>query len=313
MTQSLGKKIYKNYGTYIILIAIVILFSILAEGFFSVSNLTNILRTTSVYVLLGCGMTFVMLSGKIDLSVGSIVALTGCVAALHMSHGGSMIAATLLGILVAVVCGLINGICIAILKVPFFITTIGMMYAASGIALVITHESPVSGVADSFMIWGSKMIGIIPSQAIVAAVFFVICLFLLKKTRMGRYAYAIGSNEQTAKLSGVNVSKYQINFFTLNGLAAGLAGIVIASRLSLGSPLIGSGYEIDAIASAAIGGVSMSGGEGSIAKTIAGAFILSAIRTGLNIMGISTSNQKIFIGVILIIVVAVDMLDKRKN
>jgi len=313
MKQSIGKTIYRKYGTYIILAALVILLSIVAEGFFSVSNLTNILRTTSVYVLLGCGMTFVMLSGKIDLSVGSIVALTGCVAALYMSHGGNMMVATLLGVLIGIVCGFINGFCVSILKVPFFITTIGMMYAASGIALVITHENPISGLPDSFKIWGSRTVGIIPSQAIIAAIFFAICFFILKKSRLGRYTYAIGSNEQTTKLSGVNVKKYQIIIFTIGGLAAALAGIVIASRLSIGSPLIGSGYEIDAIASAAIGGVSMSGGEGSVAKTIAGAFILSVIRTGLNILGISTSNQKIFIGVILIIVVAVDVLDKSKD
>lgn len=313
MNESLGRVIYRKYGTYIILAVLVIGLSIGADGFFSVGNLTNILRTTSVYVLLGCGMTFVMLSGCIDLSVGSIVALVGCISALYMSNGGNMMVAVLLGIAAGVACGFINGFCIAKLKVPFFITTIGMMYAASGIALVITHETPISGLPDSFKIWGAKTIGIIPVQAIIAAAFFAVCFFILKFTKLGRYTYAIGSNERTAKLSGVNVDKYRIIIYTLNGLAASLAGIVVASRLSIGSPLIGDGYDIDAIAAAALGGVSMSGGEGSIVKTIVGAFILCVIRTGLNILGISTSNQKIIIGIVLIVVVAVDMLDRRKS
>ncbi len=312
MSESRGRIIYRKYGTYIILAVLVIGLSIGAEGFFSLNNLTNILRTTSVYVILGCGMTFVMLSGCIDLSVGSVVALSGCISALYMSKGGSMMVAVLLGIAVGILCGFINGFCIAKLKVPFFITTIGMMYAASGVALVITHETPISGLPSSFKVWGAKTLGIIPTQAIIAAIFFAICFFVLRHTKLGRYTYAIGSNERTAKLSGVNVDRYMIIIYTLNGFAAALAGIVVASRLSIGSPLIGDGYDIDAIAAAALGGVSMSGGEGSIVKTIVGAFILCVIRTGLNILGISTSNQKIIIGIVLIIVVAVDMLDKRK-
>ena len=136
-------------------------------------------------------------------------------------------------------------------------------------------------------------------------------MFLIKQTKFGRYTYAIGSNERTAILSGINVSKYRILIYLLNGLAAGLAGIIVASRLKVGSPIVGSGYEIDAIAAAAIGGVSMAGGEGNIKKTMIGAFIICIIRTGLNILGISSSNQKIIIGAILVIVVAIDMLKSR--
>jgi ribose transport system permease protein len=318
--QSKGRIIYRKYGTYIILIVLIILLSIFADGFLSLSNLTNILRTTSIYAVLGCGMTFVMLSGKIDLSVGSIMALVGCVAALCLKAGYGVLISTLIGLAVGVVCGLINGFCIAKLRVPFFIMTAGMMYMASGIALVFTHETSIGIYSNGttglkFDIWGARTFldNILPSQFIIAAIFFVICFYILKNTKMGRYTYAIGSNVKTAKLSGVNINKYTILIFTLNGLAAAIAGIIMASRLKMGSPTVGEGYEIDAIAAAAIGGTSMSGGEGSIVKTMVGAFILCIIRTGLNVIGVSSSNQKIIIGAILVLVVALDMLDKRKS
>ncbi len=318
MSVSRGKKFYDKYGTYIILVALVIFFSIAGSGFFSIGNLTNVLRTGAVYILFGCGMTFVMISGKIDLSIGSIAALVGCVAAICMQGGMRPVLASAAGLLVGTACGFVNGFCIAKLKVPFFIMTAGMMYAASGLALVITHETSIR-IADNeaarvqFTIWGSKTIGIVPSQFLVAAVFFVICFYLIRNTRMGRYTYAIGSNEQTARLSGVNVDLYNILIFTLNGLAAAIAGLVLASRLRTGSPNIADGgYNILAIAAAAIGGTSLSGGEGSIAKTIVGAFVICVISTGLNIMGVTSSVQNIVIGAVLVIVVAVDMFGRRK-
>lgn len=318
MNNSKFNVVYRAYGTYIILVGLIILLSIFTQGFVSVTNLTNVLRTASVYAILGCGMTFVMISGKIDLSVGSVVALSGCVAAIMMGNGMSMILSTIIGLFVGVVCGLINGFCIAKLRVPFFIMTAGMMYAASGLALVITHETSFSirtaNQVIPFDIWGARtLLHVIPSQAIIACIFFLILLYILKETRFGRYTYAIGSNQRTAHLSGVNVDRYTIMIFALNGLAAALAGIVVASRLKIGSPISGDGYEIDAIAVAAIGGTSMTGGEGRLAKTIAGAFILAIIRSGLNIAGVSSSNQKIVIGAVLVVVVALDMLDKKRE
>lgn len=311
-----ARDIYRKYGTYIILVVLIIFLSIFANGFLSLTNLTNILRTTAVYIILGSGMTFIMISGKIDLSVGSVAALVGCVAALNLANGKGVILSTVIAIVVGVICGLINGIGIAVFKVPFFIMTAGMLYAARGFALIITNETSVgiypTGSGISFDIWGAKNIGFLPSQFITATIFFFICLYILKNTKLGRYTYAIGSNTKTSRLSGVNVNRYTILLFTLNGLAAAIAGIVLASRLKMGSPTVGDGYEIDAIAAAAIGGTSMSGGEGSIVKTIIGAFILCIIRTGLNIVGVSSSNQKIIIGAIMVIVVALDMFDKKK-
>lgn len=318
MTVSKGKMFYNKYGTYIILIALVIFFSISGDGFFTIGNLTNVLRTAAVYILFGCGMTFVMISGRIDLSVASIAALVGCIAALLMQGGMGVIPASVISVLIGTGCGLLNGFCIAKLKVPFFIMTAGMMYAASGVALVITHETSIgirkgdSGIPFSF--WGSETIGILPSQFIIAIIFFIICLYIMKNTKMGRYTYAIGSNEKTARLSGVNVDLYTMLIFTLSGLASSIAGLVLASRMGTGSPNVADGgYNILAIAAAAIGGTSLSGGEGKIGKTLVGAFVICVISTGLNIMGVTSSNQKIVIGAVLVIVVAVDMIDKRKE
>ncbi|MGI5933009.1 MAG: ABC transporter permease [Eubacterium sp.] len=319
MQASLGKRIYDTYGTYIILVVLIIFFSVTSPGFFSIGNLTNLLRTGAVYILFGCGMTFVMISGKIDLSIGAIAALVGCTVSLCIQAGMTTIPASIVGVVVGLVCGFINGFCIAKLRVPFFIMTAGMMYAASGLALVITHETSVrianaASARIPFEFWGSKRIGVIPSQFIVAVIFFVICLYIMKNTKMGRYTYAIGSNEKTARLSGVNVDKYNILIFTLNGLAAAIAGLVLASRLMTGSPNVADGgYNILAIAAAAIGGTSLTGGEGNIAKTVVGAFVLTVISTGLNIMGVTSSVQNIVIGAVLVIVVAVDMLGRRRQ
>ena len=318
MKVSRGKEFYNKYGTYIILIALIVFFAIVGDNFFTVSNLTNILRTASVYILLGCGMTFVMISGRIDLSVAAVAALVGCVAALLIQAGLGTIPASIIALLFGAGCGWVNGFVIAKLKVPFFIMTAGMMYAAAGIALVITGESSVGisqpGVKISFNFWGAEKLGFIPSQFIVAIIFFVICLYIIKNTKMGRYTYAIGSNEKTARLSGVNVDFYTILVFTLNGLAAGLAGLVLASRMHTGSPNVADGgYNILAIAAAAIGGTSLNGGEGKIAKTLVGAFVICVISTGLNILSVGSSAQKIVIGIVLVVVVAVDMIDKRKD
>jgi len=316
---STGKKIYDKFGVYIILVALVVLFSVTGNGFFSLSNLTSLLRTGAVYILFGCGMTFVMISGKIDLSIGAIAALVGCSASICMQAGMRPIPASLIGIVIGLACGFANGFCIAKLKVPFFIMTAGMMYAASGLALVITRETSIriadnENAAVQFTFWGSKTIGIIPSQFIVAIIFFVICFYLIRNTKLGRYTYAIGSNEQTARLSGVNVDRYNILIFTLNGLAAAIAGLVLASRLRTGSPNIADGgYNILAIAAAAIGGTSLSGGEGKLPKTVVGAFVICVISTGLNIMGVTSSVQNIVIGAVLVAVVAIDMFGKRKS
>lgn len=330
MRVSKGKEFYNRYGTYIILIVLILFFAfadgsildpLAGKGFFSIGNFTNVLRTAAVYILFGCGMTFVMISGKIDLSIGAIAALVGCSAALLIQAGLGTIPASVIAILIGCGCGWVNGFVIAKLKVPFFIMTAGMMYAAAGIALFVTKETSIGIRQDAetlikFRFWGAETVlfGKIPSQFIIAVIFFLICLYIINNTKMGRYTYAIGSNEKTARLSGVNVDFYTILIFTLNGLAAAIAGLVLASRMLTGSPNVADGgYNIMAIAAAALGGTSLNGGVGKIGKTVVGAFVICVISTGLNILSVNSSVQKIVIGAVLVIVVAVDMLDKRRD
>lgn len=304
----------RNYGIFLILVVLVVVLSLLDSNFISVDNIKNILRQCSVYAILAFGMTFVMISGGIDLSVGSVVALCSSVVALLIVRMGLNIwVAALLAVLAGGICGLLNGFLIAKLRVPFFIATAAMMYAARGLALVLTKENPVSGLPESFSIFGGRPQAPVPPQVIIMLILFVICYIVLYHTKMGRYAYAIGSSRKSARQSGVNVSNYTIMIYAICGLCAGVSGVIMASRLKIGSPIIADGYEMDAIAAVAIGGTSMTGGSGSIVFSLVGALVLTVIRVGLNILGVSTSVQKIIIGIVLAAVVAVDMLKKKRD
>jgi ribose transport system permease protein len=299
----------KKNAVFFILILLVISLSVMDHNFFTFANLVNVLRQCAVYEILAFGMTFVMISGRIDLSVGAIVALcSSSVSLLIVSLRLNMWIAVLIAILIGGICGLLNGFFITKLKVPFFIATAGMMYIARGVALIITRENPISGLPVAFEIFGGKASWPIPPQVIIAAIVFVILYIVMNHTKLGRYTYAIGSNCTAAQQSGVSVDKYSMMIFTICGLTAGLSGVIMASRLRIGSPVIAEGWELDAIAAVAIGGTSLMGGSGSIAKTIVGALVLIVIRVGLNILGVSTSLQKVIIGAVLIAVVALDML-----
>lgn len=311
--------IFKTLGIFILLIVLVVAMTLLihfrtTSEFITVSNLINIGRQCSVYALLAFGMTFVVISGGIDLSCSSILVLSGCVAALLMKNMDMNIwLASLIAVITGGVCGLINGFCIAKLRVPFFIATIGMMYAARGLANVITKETPVTSLPTEFNIFGSATTGLIPNQIIIMLIVLVICFIILNKTRLGRYTYAIGSNRLAAKQSGVNVDKYTMLIYTLCGVTAGIAGVIQSSRLRIGSPIIAQGWEMSAIAAVVIGGASMMGGSGNIIFSLVGALVLSVISTGLNMLGISTTTQSIVVGVIIVAVVAIDMATAKKG
>lgn len=311
--------IFKTLGIFILLIILVAVMSILIHfrttaEFLTVSNMINLGRSCSVYALLAFGMTFVVISGGIDLSCSSILVLSGCVAALLMKDLGMNIwLAALLAVVVGGFCGLINGFCITKLRVPFFIATIGMMYAARGLANVLTKETPVTGLPSEFNIFGSATTGQVPNQVIIMLIVLVLCIIILRQTRFGRYTYAIGSNRLAAKQSGVNVDKYTMLIYTLCGVTAGIAGVIQASRLRIGSPIIAQGWEMSAIAAVVIGGASMNGGSGNIVFSLVGALVLSVISTGLNMLGISSTTQSIVIGVIIVAVVAVDMMTTKKE
>jgi len=186
------------------------------------------------------------------------------------------------------------------------------MFAARGLSLVITNGNPVSGLPSAFFKISGGYLGPLPNPVIFAIILFVIFYIVLNHTKLGRYTYCIGSNQVAAKFSGINVDKYLTIIFGINGLTAGIIGVVLASRLRIGSPIIASGYELDAIAAVAIGGTSLMGGEGGIVGTIIGALVLTVIRNGLTILGISTFFQQIIMGVIIITVVAIDMAKRKR-
>lgn len=305
------RHLVREFGIFGLFILLCAFLSFLSPHFLTVSNLINILRQSSIYAILAFGMTFVMLSGRIDLSVGSVLSLSSCIAGLSLLAGFNIWLSALFAVLVGGFCGLINGFLIAKLRVPFFIATVGMMYAARGFALFITKGNPVSGLPSEFQLFGASYVGPIPMQVIIALFVFVVCYLILNHTRLGRYTYAIGSNEVATKMSGVNVEKYIMLIFTVSGLTAGIGGVIMASRLRIGSPIVAAGYDLDAIAAVAIGGTSLLGGEGNIIGTIIGALMLTVIRVGLNILGVSTFIQQIIIGCVIVGVVALDMWEKK--
>lgn len=310
MTKSKGKLsvVVDRYAIYIILVALVAVLSIINPSFFSVSNLLNVLRQCSIYAILAMGMTFVIISGGIDLSVGALTACCSCFVAIFIVKWEmNMWLAVLLTIIIGAVIGAVNGFVIAKLKVPFFLATVGMMYILKGVSLVITNENSISGFPAEFAIFGGTVDFPIPPQVIIAAIVFVALFILLNHTKTGRYTFALGSNRETAKLSGVNVDRYTMNVYLLSGLCAGIAGVILAARLKVGSPITAQGYEMDAVCAVAIGGTSMLGGSGSLVKTLVGALVLTVIRVGLNMLNITTSIQQIIIGLVIVVVVALDM------
>jgi ribose transport system permease protein len=310
------------------LILLVIVFSFTSDAFLTTNNgVTLALQTTSI-AFLGFGATCVIITGGIDLSVGSVLALAGVIAGMAVKGGMPVAIAMALGVVAGGLCGLINGLIITRLKLPPFIATLGMMMVARGVALQITGARPVSGLGDDFGELGNGALmrildvganGLpkvvfpgIPYPVIVMIVLAIAIAVLLMKTTFGRHLYAIGSNEEAARLSGVNVTRTKIGAYVLSGVLAGLCGCILMSRLVTAQPNEGVAYELDAIASAVIGGTSLMGGVGTISGTVIGAFIIGILRNGLNMNGVSSFIQMITIGLVIIVTVWIDQMRNRR-
>ncbi|MTJ81099.1 MAG: ABC transporter permease [Telmatospirillum sp.] len=310
------------------LVLLVIAFSLTSDSFLTTSNFVTLALQTTTIAFLGFGATCVIITGGIDLSVGSVLALAGVVAGLAVKDGMPVVVAMTLGVLAGGVCGLINGLIITRMKLPPFIATLGMMMVARGVTLQITGARPVSGLGDAFGVLGNgslmRMVeeganGFpkvvfpgIPYPVIVMILLAVAIAVVLMKTTFGRHLYAIGSNEEAARLSGVNVNRTKIGAYVLAGLLAGLCGCVLMSRLVTAQPNEGVAYELDAIASAVIGGTSLVGGIGTISGTVIGAFIIGILRNGLNMNGVSSFIQMITIGLVIIVTVWIDQMRNRR-
>lgn len=280
----------------------------LSPPFLTSDNLLNVARQISLNGILAVGVTYVLLTGGVDLSLGSVVALAGVVAA-SFAHPGDwpVVIPILAGILAGVICGGVNGVIITRGSVAPFIVTLGMMTIARGLALVISRGRPVSNLSPDFLLLGGDIWGV-PVQALVLGVVALSSWLVLANLRCGRYLYAVGGNEEAAKAAGLNVGGIKTLAYCVSGGMAGLAGVVLAARITTGQPNAGVAYELDAIAAAVIGGTSLSGGVGTIGGTLLGALLMGVINNGLDLLNVSSYYQQIIKGVIIIGAV---WLDKR--
>ncbi|MGY6704521.1 ABC transporter permease [Roseinatronobacter sp.] len=310
------------------LVLLVIGFSIASASFFSVNNGLTILLQTSVIGLLGIGLTLVIITGGIDLSVGSVLALSGVISGLAVKMGVPVVPAMCAGVVMGAACGAFNGFVITKMRIPPFVATLGMMLIARGAALQLTGAAPVSRLGEAFGRLGNGALfrivemqpnGFprvvfpgIPYPAILLLVVALAAAYILRRRQIGRHIYATGSNEEAARLSGVNVDWTKMYAYTMSGALAGLAGNVLMSRLVTAQPSEGVMYELDAIAAAVIGGASLSGGVGTIAGTMIGAFIIGILRNGLNMSGVSAFIQQIVIGFVVIGAVWIDQVRNRR-
>lgn len=295
----------REFVAFIGLLVLIIIFSIATPDFLSTYNIMNTFRQASIIAVLAVGMTYVIISGGIDLSVGSIVSLSGTIAAYTMiATGSGALVGIVVGLGVGILAGLINGIVVSILKVPPIIATLAMLTVAQGVPLAITGGYPVSGLPDSFDWIGRASIGPIPTPVIIMFFVYLVGYIILKYSKFGAYIYGIGGNEEATRLSGLRVTRVKIWIYVFSGITASIGGLILASRMSSGQPLAGQGLELDAIAAVVIGGASIMGGSGGVIGSLIGALIMAVLSNGLDLMNINSYYQMIFTGIIIVVAVA---------
>lgn len=301
-------------GILIALLILCIVLSITSGSFLTASNLLNVSQQISTNFLIAIGMTFIILLGGIDLSVGSIIAVTGLMMGLMMkSWNMPVLVSLLLGVVFASVIGLVTGIIITGFDLPPFIATLGMMSIARGAAYTITEGQPIYTFPEGFLAITGRYGGIPIFTILIMAVMFAIAAYVLKYTKYGRYIYAIGGNKNCAKLSGINVKKIECIAYVISGFCCGVAAIVLTSRLDSAVPTNADGAELDAIAAVVIGGTSMNGGEGTLAGTIIGTLIIGIVANGLNLLNVPQGAQRMVKGGIIVLAVIVDVLRRKRS
>lgn len=303
-------RIILKYGMLSTLLIICLIIGGLNPVFLSINNLSNILVQSSIIAIISVGMTFVIISGGIDLSVGSVVALSGMLAGYALSTGYPTPIAIVACLATGMICGLISGGLVALFRVPPFIATLGIMSVARGLSLMVQGGRSISGFnSDFLLIANGTMIGI-PLPICLMIIAYILAHIVAKYTYWGQYVYAIGGNERAAWLSGIPIKTYKIGVYSVCGLLSAVASIILTSRLNSAQPVAGNSYELDAIAAVVIGGASLSGGRGTVIGTLLGALILSVLRNGLSILNIPSYVQQIAIGSVIVTAVAIDQLKK---
>ena len=308
------KALLLRYALVLVLFVFVGVLGASSASFFTLSNFNVVLLQVSTNALLATGATYVILTGGIDLSVGSVVGVSGVVAAMVAQRDGVpwTVAAVAAGIAAGGAVGLLNGFLVAVARVPAFVATLGTMTIALGIAYVLSDGQPISGLSDAFLAVSDQLYGF-PVPVILMMVAVVVSWLLLSRTRLGLHIYATGGNPQAARVAGVDLRAIRLTVYTISGLLAGLAGVVLASRATAGIATTGTGYELNAIAAAVIGGISLMGGRGSIFGTVFGFMIIGVLDNGLNILNVSPFYQLIIKGVIIIGAVFIDSTLNRKD
>jgi ribose/xylose/arabinose/galactoside ABC-type transport system permease subunit len=295
------------------LIGLCLLLWILTPHFMTVTNALNVMEQTSINAIVAVGMTFVIISGGIDLSVGSLVALSGVVLASALKSGWPIPLALAAGLGVGAATGLLNGVVIAFGRLPPFIMTLGMMSVARGAALLVTDGRPISGFDAGFRSIATGRVLGVPAPIVLTLAIYAVAYFVLSRTRFGRYVYGIGGNEEATRLSGVNVRFHKTMVYVVSGVTSAIAAVLLTARLNTAQPIAGIMYELDAIAAVVIGGTSLSGGEGNLGGTLIGALTMGVLRNGLNLLGVSSFLQQLVIGLVIIVAVLVDVLVKEKR
>lgn len=291
----------------LILIVLAVVVSILSDRFYQPGNLANVLRQISLVAIVGAAVTLVMVAGGLDLSVGGVLALAGVVSALLAAAGVPLVVAFVAGIVAGGIVGALNGVLVVWLRINPVIATLGTLYMSRGVANLLTDGVPVHQVPSGYSALGAGFLGPIPNPVVIMAIVVGALAIVGRSTILGRHAVAIGSNQEAARLSGIAVDRIRITLYILVGLAAGLAGIILSSRLNSGQPTAGAGFEFDVIVAAVLGGTSLAGGEGSVLKTLVGALIIGVLGNGLNLLGVGIFWQTVVQGAVLVVAVAVDM------
>lgn len=313
-----------RFQSLLALTLLVIGLSLMSDRFLTVDNTLNVLRQISINLCLSIGMTMIIVSGGIDLSVGSMLALSGAVAAGLMKHGITLdyfgvqlqfttLGGIMAGIVVGMVLGLSNGIAITRFKLPPFVATLGMLSIARGLTMLWTGGYPITSLGDQFGKLGTGYMAGIPMPVCIAAVLVLVFVVITQRTRFGRYVYAIGGNERAAELSGINVSRVKLGVYAIGGMMSGIAGLIVTARLDSATPSAGAGYELDSIAAVVIGGTSLSGGRGSIWGTVLGCLIIGVLNNGMVLLEVSPFWQQVVKGVVIIVAVAIERANRTET
>lgn len=313
LRNELVRRLFARYGVVIAIICISVFFAVKTDTFLNVRNFSNVFKQASINGFCAIGLMLAIITGGIDLSAGSNVAVTSIVCAYCIRVGIPTSVSILCALAASLLFGLMNGTAIAYTAVPQFVVTLASQTIGRGLALIITNGSPIT-VKDDFMLWlGRKDILTVPVSIWVLALMVILSWIIMNRTKIGRYIYAIGGNSETAKLSGINVPHYIIFTYAYAGLLYGIAAIILTGRLSSGTPTVGNGYELDAVSAAVLGGTAFTGGVGTVGGSILGAMFIAILSNGMTLMNISSYIQQIVTGFVIFAAVFISMLPSRKN